>query len=66
MPYVSRDKQGVINGVFTVEQPDIPEEWLAQDDTEVTEFWAKSDNRKGVAANPGGVLLTSQPKETDA
>lgn len=46
MPFVSRNENGKVNGVFTVEQPDMPREWLEQSDSEVVKFWGEIDGPK--------------------
>ncbi len=38
MPFVSRDRGGNINGVFTAEQKGRAEEFLADDDQELIDF----------------------------
>ena len=38
MPYVSRDENGNINGMFANKQPEFGEEWLEEDDPEVLAF----------------------------
>jgi hypothetical protein len=38
MPYVSRNEQGEINGVFTAKQPGYGEEFLQNDDPAVAAF----------------------------
>lgn len=38
MPYVKRDEAGKVIGLFANPQPDMPEEWLEDDDPEVIAY----------------------------
>ena len=43
MPYVQRDNDGNINGMFANPQPDFAEEYLPDDDPEVVTFLEKAN-----------------------